>query len=208
MFSESLENLGEKVEELKALRSELDRLVVVVGAGGLKRFIECGCDDAPNTEKDLIGIEATRLNASVMKSYFKSAYSGIPESFDDLRKALDIADTVVMGGTEPGHSTDAVAALAAEELQADLFVKATDVDGVYDRKPEEKGAKKLESISFRELKELISRTEGAPGSYSLMDLNACSILERSNTKSVVVDGTLKGEIQKAATGEHSGTIIS
>ncbi|MDY6789584.1 MAG: UMP kinase [Candidatus Nanohaloarchaea archaeon] len=208
VFTKALSNIREKADELEELKEKFGRLVAVVGAGDLKRFIESCSDTASNSEKDTVGIRATRLNASVLKTYLEGAYPGIPESFEQLQEAIEIADTVVMGGTEPGHSTDAVAALAAEAIDADVFVKATDVEGVYDRDPGRNNASKLDKISFKELKDLISGRNSSPGSYNLMDLTACSILERSGIRTVVLDGTSRGEISGVATGEHSGTEIS
>lgn len=208
VLTETLENLEEKAEELEELKEEFGRLVVVVGAGDLKRFINSCSEESSNAEKDIVGIKATRLNASVLRTHLEDTYPGIPKDFEELRQALETSETIVMGGTEPGHSTDAVAALAAEIIQADIFVKATNVDGVYDKDPAKEDAQKFKDISFEKLRELIDRTDNSPGAYDLMDMNACRLLERSGIKSVVVDGKSEGELRKIASGKHSGTVIS
>ena len=65
-----------------------------------------------------------------------------------------------MGGLQPGHSTNAVAAIAAETIKANLFLNATDVDGVYTADPsKDPTAKRLEEVNVNHLAEILSKNE-------------------------------------------------
>ncbi len=204
IISENLENLEYLVKQLEQISKVCEKVVVVVGAGKLKKYIECCDEGISNAEKDMVGIKATRLNASVLKSYFVDAYKSIPKNFDEASIAVDTHDIVFMGGTEPGHSTDGVAAVCAEMIDADLMVNVTNVNGVL-----EDGGKgdKIDHMDFNELREQITSVSCNPGTYPLMDRTAIEILERSDIKLVVVDGNNPGEIIGAVKGEHSGSVI-
>ncbi|HID90792.1 TPA: UMP kinase, partial [Candidatus Bathyarchaeota archaeon] len=121
---------AEKIREL----SRENRVVVVVGGGeNARRYIDAaralGADEGVC---DIIGIEITRLNARLLISKLgRDAYPVPPTSIDGLRRAFAESRIVVMGGLQPGQSTNAVAALAAEAIGADVLVIGTDVDGVY-----------------------------------------------------------------------------
>ncbi len=204
IVSENIENLEKIIKQLQKISDVCEKVVVVVGAGKLKKYIEYCDEEVSNAEKDMVGIKATRLNASVLKSYFVDAYKSIPETFDELKIAVDTHDIVFMGGTEPGHSTDGVSAVCAEIIDADLMVNVTNVNGVLDN-----GGKgdKIGQMNFFELREQISSVSCDPGTYPLMDRTAIEILERSDIKLVVVDGNMPGEIIGAINGEHSGSVI-
>jgi uridylate kinase len=113
-----------------------------------------------------------------------------------------------MGGLTPGHSTNAVAAIAAETVGAELFVNATDVDGVYSSDPEkDKNAKKLEQVTVAELTAILSKKEMTAGSYELMDPLALRIVARSKITTVVVDGRNPNNVYLALKNETVGTRI-
>ncbi|MDY6778637.1 MAG: UMP kinase, partial [Candidatus Nanohaloarchaea archaeon] len=207
VFTEVLDDLDDRVDELRRFADEVDKLVVVVGAGALKSHINASSDKASQAELDLVGIQATRLNASVMKTYFDDVHPTIPTNLDDVVDAVEYSDLIIMGGTEPGHSTDAVAALAGELIDADVLVNVTDVDGIYDRDPDEGDAEKLDQITYAELLDMVAQKEVAAGSYALMDLTACKILDRSKIRTVIINGKKEGELLKALSGEHSGTEV-
>ncbi|MFB6115841.1 MAG: UMP kinase, partial [Candidatus Nanohalobium sp.] len=125
-----------------------------------------------------------------------------PKTAEEIRKAASTGQNVVMGGLTPGHSTDAVAAIAAEILESDLYI-ATTVDGVYDKDPGEEGAEKFEDISTEELRTVVSGNNEA-GGHELIDLTAIDIIERSGTETKIFEGTLEN-IEKPE--EASGTEI-
>ena len=180
----NLEQLGEIAEALK--REE--QILVVTGAGDLKEYIYASGEYGNQGEQDLVGIAATRLNARTLMTALE-AYPDVPETVEEIRVAASTGMDVVMGGLTPGHSTDAVAAIAAEILDADLFI-ATSIDGVYDRNPEDSDANFLEEVTVGELKDIISGNNEA-GKHELIDSTALEIIERSSIKTKVFEASLE-----------------
>ncbi|MFT4892606.1 MAG: uridylate kinase [Candidatus Nanohaloarchaea archaeon] len=193
------ENLDKLEQYWQAFGSE-EQSVIVTGAGKLKENILAAEEIGNQAELDLIGIKATRLNAQTL-SVALDSYPEIPETVDELRKAAESDQDVVMGGLVPGYSTDAVAATVAEVLEADLVI-ATSVDGVYDKDPEIEGAEKMESVSISELKRLTDGNNSA-GKHDLIDSTALDIIERSNIETRVVLGTP----ENLKSSEFNGTRI-
>lgn len=185
LITENLEELGDLAE---ALQSGEEQILVVTGAGGLKEYIYAAGEFGNQGEQDLVGIEATRLNAKTLMTAM-DAYPDTPKTAEEIRKAASTGLNVVMGGLTPGHSTDAVAAIAAEILEADLFI-ATTVDGVYDRDPEDEGAERFDEISTDELRTVVSGNNEA-GGHELIDLTAIDIIERSGTSTKIFEGTVE-----------------
>jgi uridylate kinase len=95
-----------------------------------------------------------------------------------------------MGGLNPGFSTDAVAAITAELLDAELYI-VTDIDGVYTEDPSNPDAEKLDEVSISELREIVSGNSSDAGSYELIDKTALDIIERSNIETIVMEGTVE-----------------
>jgi len=190
------------------------RLIVIVGGGEpsrayIKAARSLGADLATCDE---VGIMVTRLNALLFSIALEDASSRrIIGSFEELEQQLAAAGNriIVGGGFTPAQSTDAVAALAAERMKADLLIKTTDVDGVYDSDPERNpDAKLLREVDVRRLREILSRGESTPGEYRLLDQVSLSILERSRIPVVIVNGSDPENIIRAASGEKVGTRIS
>ena len=205
VFTDNLERIEMFAEQIEELSEEFDRIVVVVGAGTLKKFIKSASESSSYSERDMVGIRATRLNAAVLKSYIKGCFPGIPESMEELTEASSNFDVVVMGGTEPGHSTDAVAALSAEIIGADMMVDVTDVEGVF--RDREDPSTKIDVMGYSELRKVLDSHSSEPGKYSLMDRTSVDIIERSEIETLVVDGTERGAIVDAVRQGNKGTRI-
>lgn len=185
IITENLEKLGEIAE---AIENDEEQVLVVTGAGGLKEYIFASGEYGNQGDQDLVGIAATRLNARTLMTAM-DAYPDIPETAEEIRVAASTDKNVVMGGLTPGHSTDAVAAIAAEILEADLYI-ATRIDGVYDRDPEDPEASRLEQVSTSELKDIVSGNNKA-GKHELIDSTAIEIIERSEISTKVFKGNVK-----------------
>jgi uridylate kinase len=112
-----------------------------------------------------------------------------------------------MGGLTPGQSTNAVAALAAETVQADMLLNATNVDGIYDRDPKEPGAKKLESVTVDELSEILSGTGTRAGEYKLFDPVAIRVVGRSRIPTAIFNGNDPENLLRLVKGEKVGSRI-
>jgi uridylate kinase len=107
----------------------------------------------------------------------------------------------------PGQSTNAVAAASAELIDADILFNATNVDGVYDRNPEEKGAKKLDTVDVAQLRTILSSEGTRAGEYNLFDPVAIGIVERSKVPTVIFNGNDSKNLTRAFNNEKIGTKI-
>ena len=114
------------------------RVYVVVGGGGeARRYIgvarTLGIDEATLDET---GILVTRLNARLLIAALgDAAYPRVPETYAAAKECGVAGRIVVMGGVAPGQTTDAVAAVLAEEVGADLLINATSVPGIFTADP-------------------------------------------------------------------------
>ena len=115
----------------------------------------------------------------------------------------------VMGGVNPGYTTDTVAAILAEYLNADLLLNVTSVDGIYDADPRKyPNARKYDKLSPKELIALTMKEELKAGSRIVIDPVAAKIIERSGIKTIVINGDNPRNIADAVQGKHQGTEIS
>ena len=203
----SLEDLDyiKRVAHLIKKLSEKHELYVVVGGGRIARnYIRAArnfCQDEKYLDK--IGITATRLNALLLNSFFMNE---IPET---IERAAKMDAPVIMGGTTPGHSTDAVAATLAAETGANRLIIATDVDGVYDKDPKKyRDARKFDTIHISKLREMAGEEWKDAGKNVVIDPIACRIIEKSRMETVVVNGKNLEELEKAIYGKKfKGTVV-
>jgi uridylate kinase len=113
-----------------------------------------------------------------------------------------------MGGLKPGMTTDTVAALAAEKIEADLLVKASDQEGIYTKDPRKhKDAKRIDRLCFDDLARLFELDRHKAGVHQIIDPEAVKILRRSRTKTVVVSGFRPGNVLLAVKGDRIGTVV-
>ncbi|WP_017980985.1 UMP kinase [Methanocaldococcus villosus] len=195
---------------LKKIKDEGHEVAVVVGGGRTAReYIKAAKQfNADNSFCDAIGIEATRLNAMLIISALgEYAIKSIPKNFEEAELILKLNKIPVMGGTHPGHTTDAVSAMLAEYIKADLLVIATNVDGVYDKDPKKyKDAKKYNKLSFKELFEIALKASSEAGSSSVVDPLAAKIIERARIRTIIVKGEPEN-LLNAIIGKINGTVI-
>ncbi|MEM3538728.1 MAG: UMP kinase [Nitrososphaerales archaeon] len=198
-------------EQISKLKEEGHIIVIVVGGGSLSRqYIEVaealGLNDK---DKDDLAILVSRLNAKLFAKKLKNlAPEIIPSSIGQLNRLLKASSVIVMGGLRPGMTTDSVAAIAAKAIKADIFIKATDQEGVYTKDPKiYPEAKKLESISFDELSKMLE-VKHKPGMHSILDPKAVRILRDTNIKTIILNGFKPEGIILAIKGERIGTVIS
>jgi uridylate kinase len=125
----------------------------------------------------------------------------------EVKHAVDDGLIVVTGGLHPGQSTNGTAALIAEKINAEQFLNATDVNGVYDRDPNKfKRAKQFKQIELKNLKNMLVHEDSIAGGYDLMDIVALKIIERSKIKTRILKADTK-IIEKAIKGIDVGTKI-
>ncbi len=196
----------------KIVKDLEEGIAIVVGGGRVAReYISAMRELGGNFSlEDEIGIMCTRLNAFLMIAAIgELAYPYPPKTIEEAVKALSTGKIVVMGGTEPGHTTDAVAALLAERINAERLVIATNVDGVYDKDPRKyNDAKKLKKLSAEELVKIVFKQDPVAGISSAVDHLAALIIKRAKIKTYVIDGKDLEELKKALRGEEvKGSVI-
>jgi uridylate kinase len=202
--------VGEYVKLLKELVGEF-RVVVVAGGGEVARvYIRAARElHVPESLCDQLGILVSRLNARLLVDGLgEYAFPEVPVSIDELKHYFSSGKIVAMGGLQPGHSTNAVAAIAAETIKAERFVNATDVDGVYTADPSrDPTAKKLDKVTLSQLMQILSKMEITAGAYELMDPLALRIIQRSKIPTVILDGRKPSNVIKALRDEEIGTRV-
>ena len=132
----------------------------------------------------------------------------VPLTIEDAVECFDKGRIVVMGGLEPGMTTDTVAALVAGKVKADLLVKATDQEGVYDKDPRKHAdAKKLEHLSLEDLSHVCTEDKHEAGIHQIIDPEAIKILKQDRVRVVVVNGFDPKNVLTAVKGSSVGTLI-
>jgi uridylate kinase len=195
---------------IKSLVDEGHSFVVVVGGGKPARaFIDAARSlGASEAQCDWLGIKLARHNAELLCAALgRIAYPIIVETLDELEVAVNLGRVVLMGGLIPAQSTNAVAAVAAETVRADMLFNATNVDGVYDRDPKKSGATKLSSVTINQLKKILEGAGTKAGEYKLFDPVAIRVVERSKIPTIIFDGSDPQNFLRVVHGEKIGSRI-
>jgi uridylate kinase len=196
---------------LSGFVEEGNQLVIVAGGGenartyiGVARKL-----GAEESTCDLLGIQITRANAELLRLAMGSvASSKIPTTLSDLPHYVGPGKAVVMGGLQPGQSTNAVAALAAEITRAEILVNGTDVDGVYTEDPKKNSkAKLIRSVNVDKLLTWAMEGEVFAGRYELLDPLAIKIMQRAKIPTRFVSLADPGNILAALRGKEVGTRV-
>lgn len=187
-------------------------VAIVTGGGRLARkYIEPARRFGANEAFcDFIGIEATRLNSMLMIAAIGDDANSKPlEDFEKAKNSIYSKKIVVMGGTHPGHSTDAVSAILAEYINADLLINATNVNGIYDKDPKRyKDAVMYEKLPADKLVEIVASHSLDAGNYKLIDILAAKIIQRSRIRTIFLNGNNLENIRNAINGKKFvGTVI-
>lgn len=208
----SLESLANRISEICKLGPQV---AVVVGAGNFIRGESFSqTSHIPRNTADYMGMLATIINACALQETLEK--SGQPtrvlsaievaamcEPFIRRRaiRHLELGRVAILaaGTGNPFFTTDTCAALRAAELDADLLIKATKVDGVYSDDPEKNPEAKLfEKISYDDL---INKN------LRILDHSAVSLSRDNNIPIIVLNIFKKGNMAKAICGEQVGTLI-
>ena len=194
-----------------------DRLGLVIGGGAPARegisLAKPLIDDDYHLDK--IGIAATRLNATIIREAFTEAgisVSGIiPTSVNEAMQLLEERPVVVMGGTEPGHTTDAVAIRLAIAVNASKCIIATNVGKVFNEDPRKNpNAKSFDFLTHDQLQQIVGPAEHKEaGGSSVVDPIAVSEATKANLELNIIDGRKIERIKNTILGSNfDGTVIS
>ena len=216
---EELENRKMWLGKLRQLAIHIEgnsrRLGIVVG-GGLpaREGIELAKNMISNPDRlDEVGIAATRLNATIIQQIFLDIGCDvspiIPTNTVEASSLMDKHAIVVMGGTTPGHTTDAVAIALARDCGARNCVIATNVDYVYDKDPRKyEDAKPMFDISIDQLAEVTGTEPLMPGQSAVVDPVAVGWAKDASIDIAVLDGRDISLLDSALDGEEfNGTLI-
>jgi len=210
---EAVNSIAERIHELCRLGPEV---AVVVGGGNFIRGQHFSQDGRiPRNTADYMGMLATIINACALQETLESMgqatrvlsaieVAALCEPFI-RRRALRHLDhdrvVILAGGTgNPFFTTDTCAALRAVELNANILIKATKVEGVYSDDPNQNPDAKL----FKKL----SYTDVLSKNLRVMDHSAISLCRDNGISIIVLNIFEKGNIKKALYGEQVGTMIS
>lgn len=205
--SKSIKEYGMMVTEL----NKHIQPVVITGGGNIARhYIDLargfGSDEA---SLDLLGIEVSRLNAKLLlHSVGGRVYPKVPTNLEEVSIAAVTDEPVILGGLHPGQSTNATSALVAEKVKAQLFVNATDVNGIYDSDPNiNRHAKAFKKITVDKCIEVLGKNSSMAGQYDLMDMVALKIIERSRIPTVILRASVTNIIKAIKSDTKIGTRI-
>ncbi|MEM0475232.1 MAG: UMP kinase [Candidatus Norongarragalinales archaeon] len=207
------ENAAREKAIAVARASKKISLGIVVGGGAKARqkANDARSRGASEFEADEAAIIATRENARAFARALLEA--GVRAVYcEEFHKAADLLArgfTPVMGGQLPGLTTDSCAVLLAELTRAARVVNATNVDGVYNKNPELKGARRFARLSHEKLVALAAAQDARkPGQHFVFDVLACKLAARSKIRIDFVDGRNAKEFKLALEGgKHGGTIV-
>jgi len=209
---ERLKQYSLEVKKVKELGLEV---AIVIGGGNIFRGVEAESSGIDRVQGDYMGMLATVFNAMALQSalenqgVFTRLMSGINmeqvcEPFIRRRaiRHLEKGRIVLFGaGTgNPYFTTDSTASLRAIEINADVILKGTRVDGVYSADPEkDPNATRFSNISFQEV-----YRKG----LNVMDMTAFTLCMENNLPIVVFDMNKPGNLVKLVEGEEVGTLIT
>ena len=205
------ELMSQYAELIKTVKSQGHEVAVVLGGGALAReFIKIARDLGLDMQaQDEVAISCSRLFAQLfLKRLGEVGCSKVVITLDDAQACLAAGKIVVMGGLKPGITTDAVAALVAERINADLLVKGTDQEGVYNKDPKTNpDAVKLDRLTFDSFSKIFEGSVHTAGIHQIIDPEAIKVLKRHRVKLFIVNGFKPRNILAAVNGEKVGTVI-
>ena len=187
---------------------------IVIGGGNIFRGVAASADGMDRASADYMGMLATVINSLALQDALEKA--GVPTRVQTAIEMAEIAEpyirrrairhlekgrVVIFGaGTgNPYFTTDTAAALRAMEINAEVLMKATKVDGIYDKDPmKHTDAKKFDKISYLEV---------LNKNLKVMDLTAVSLCMDNKLPILSFDLTQHGNIRRAVMGENIGTLV-
>ncbi len=207
--------LAEYAEEIKEVVAKGIEVAIVIGGGNIFRGVAGAATGMDRVQGDHMGMLATVINGLALQSALELKdvqtrlqtaikINEVAEPFI-RRKAmrhLEKGRVVIFGGGtgNPYFTTDSAAVLRAIEIEADVILKGTRVDGIYTSDPEkDKTATKFDTISF---KEVLNK------GLKVMDTTAFTLSQENELPIVVFDMNTKGNLIKLVNGENIGTVVN
>ncbi len=204
--------LSEIASAVKTLKRQGHLVYVVVGGGETARkYMEAGKKlHLSSSLLDEIGIWTTRLNAKLLSLLLGSEIGReVPTTIEAALEQAMHGKIPVMGGTAPGQTTDAVAALLANASGSELLIFITDVDGIYTADPKTNPeAQKILRLTTKELVKMFGHVRQKPGIKIVLDPIAVKLIDRYKLKTFVLPATDVPRLPEIVAGaSHSGTTV-
>ena len=201
-------------EEIKSLADLKIQIGIVIGGGNIFRGIEASAKGMDRTTADYMGMLATVINSLALQSALEMR--GLPTRVQSSIEMREIAEPFIQrravrhlekgrivifaGGTgNPYFSTDTAASLRAMEIRADVIMKATKVDGVYNADP----VKNKSAVMFKK----ISYIDVLTKNLKVMDSTAITLCRDNSLPIIVFNLQKKGNIRAAICGKKIGTYV-
>jgi uridylate kinase len=210
-----LEQLEQYAEEVRSIHELGVEIAVVVGGGNIFRGMSVAARGMERASADYMGMLATVINGLALQNALEDlgVYTRVMTAIEMQaiaepyirRRAIRHMEkgrvVILVAGTgNPFFTTDTTAALRAVEIGADVILKATKVDGVYDKDPmKHEDAKRFRKLSFMDVIRM---------RLNVMDTTAITLCMDNNVPIVVFDFLKKSNLRKLVTGGNVGTVIS
>ena len=202
-------------QQIKDLHQLGVEIAIVIGGGNIFRGVQAEEGGMDRTHGDYMGMLATMINSMALQSALESV--GVTTRLQSAIEMKEIAEPFVRrkavrhlekgrvvifgaGTGNPFFTTDSAASLRAIEINAEVILKGTRVDGIYTADPlEDSSAVKFDQISFDEV---------YASGLNVMDMTAFTLCKENNLPIIVFDMDTPGNLRKLMEGERVGTIVS
>jgi uridylate kinase len=209
------ERLAEYAQDIKEITNLGIEVAIVIGGGNIFRGVAGASNGMDRVQGDHMGMLATVINGLALQSALEDA--DVPTRLQTAIKINEVAEPFIRrkamrhlekgrvvifgGGTgNPYFTTDSAAVLRAIEMEADVILKGTRVDGIYNADPEKNAdATKFDYISFDDV---LSK------GLKVMDTTAFTLSQENNLPIIVFDMNTRGNLLKVVTGENIGTTVN
>ena len=207
--------LKEYAEEIKAIVKNNVQVAIVIGGGNIFRGVSGVSGGMDRVQGDHMGMLATVINGLALQSALEN--EGVDTRLQSAIKMNEVAEpfirrrairhlekgrvVIFSGGTgNPYFTTDSAAVLRAVEIEADVILKGTRVDGIYTSDPEkDASATKFDFISFEDV---------LKKGLKVMDTTAFTLSQENELPIIVFDMNTKGNLLKVVSGENVGTKVN
>ena len=206
--------INEYAEEIKQIYDQKIEIAIVIGGGNIFRGVSGSIQGIDRVQADYMGMLANVINGLALQSALENV--GVPTRLQTALKIEAVAEPYIKrkavrhleknrvvifsaGTGNPFFTTDSAAVLRAVEINADVILKGTRVDGIYNEDPEKnKEAVKFDTLSFEEV---------LKKGLKIMDTTAFTLSQENKLPIIVFDMNTKGNLVRVVRGENIGTKV-
>ena len=208
------EKINKYAQEIKQIYDQKIEIAIVIGGGNIFRGVSGSSQGIDRVQADYMGMLATVINGLALQSALENIE--VPTRLQTALKIEAVAEPYIKrkavrhleknrvvifsaGTGNPFFTTDSAAVLRAVEINADVILKGTRVDGIYNEDPEKnKEAVKFDSLSFEEV---------LKKGLKIMDTTAFTLSQENKLPIIVFDMNTKGNLVRVVSGENIGTKV-